>query len=98
MLILAFGLKTAPYIFNLFAEALHWIIQRHIPAALRHYLDDFPFIFPPGSKICNLAVECPYKSFGNRVVQENGWTLAFSDGFFTVQGFVGHTQKPKQKQ
>jgi hypothetical protein len=27
LLVLVFGLKSAPYIFNLFAEALHWIIQ-----------------------------------------------------------------------
>ncbi|KAF5393592.1 hypothetical protein D9757_000002 [Collybiopsis confluens] len=46
-LVLTFGLKNAPYIFNLFAEALHWIIQRHIPANLRHYLDDFLLIFSP---------------------------------------------------
>ena len=42
---LIFGAKTAPYIFNLFASALHWIIQRHIPAAIQHYLDDFLPIF-----------------------------------------------------
>ncbi|KAF5379032.1 hypothetical protein D9615_006011 [Tricholomella constricta] len=59
LLVLAFGLKSAPYIFNLFAEALHWIIQRHIPAALRHYLDDFLLIFGPSSDpvVCNAAVE-----------------------------------------
>ena len=28
-IILIFGIKSAPYIFNLFAEVLHWIIQRH---------------------------------------------------------------------
>ena len=43
--VLAFGLCSAPYIFNLFAEALHWIIQRHIPARLQHYLDDFFLLF-----------------------------------------------------
>lgn len=42
---LSFGLRSAPYIFNLFAEALHWIIARHLPAFLRHYLDDFLLIF-----------------------------------------------------
>ena len=59
MLVLAFGLKTAPYIFNLFAEALHWIIERHIPAALCHYLDDFILIFHPDwdLSICYAAVE-----------------------------------------
>ncbi|GLB45363.1 putative transposition, RNA-mediated [Lyophyllum shimeji] len=46
-IVLVFGLRSAPYIFNLFAEALHWIIRRHIPGALRHYLDDFLPIFPP---------------------------------------------------
>jgi len=34
LVVLIFGSKSAPYIFNLFAEALHWIIQWHIPAAL----------------------------------------------------------------
>ena len=46
---LSFGLRSAPYIFNLFAEALHWILQRHIPARIRHYLDDFLQIFHPSS-------------------------------------------------
>jgi hypothetical protein len=59
LLVLAFGLKNAPYIFNLFAEALHWIIQRHIPAALRHYLDDFLLIFPTNTQnsLADAAVE-----------------------------------------
>src|SRR5882724_1809697 len=39
--VLMFGGKSAPYIFNLFAQGLHWIIQWHIPAAIQHYLDDF---------------------------------------------------------
>jgi len=48
-IVLMFGGKSAPYIFNLFAEALHWIIQKHIPARLRHYLDDFLPIFEPST-------------------------------------------------
>ena len=54
-----FGGKSAPYIFNLFLGALHWIIQRHIPAALRHYLDDFLLIFKPSIPIelANDAIE-----------------------------------------
>ena len=57
--LLVFGLKNTPYIFNLFAEALHWIIQRHIPAALFHYLDDFLLIFPSDTQysLANAAVE-----------------------------------------
>jgi len=42
---LMFGGKSALYIFNLFAEGLHWIIQWHIPATIWHYLDDFLSIF-----------------------------------------------------
>ncbi|KAG5337941.1 hypothetical protein C0989_008624 [Termitomyces sp. Mn162] len=59
LIVLAFGLKSAPYIFNLFAKALHWIIQRHIPASLRHYLDDFLLMFSPSvpSETPNAAVE-----------------------------------------
>jgi hypothetical protein len=48
-IVLGFGCRSAPYIFNLFAEALHWILQRHLPAAIRHYLDDFLKIFAPNT-------------------------------------------------
>jgi hypothetical protein len=47
---LPFGLRTAPYIFNLFAEAFHWILGRALAPFLTevvHYLDDFLFISPP---------------------------------------------------
>ncbi|KAF7366908.1 Integrase/recombinase xerD [Mycena sanguinolenta] len=46
-LVLGFGCRSAPYIFNLFAEALHWILERNLPAFIRHYLDDFLKIFAP---------------------------------------------------
>jgi hypothetical protein len=57
--VLMFGIKSAPYIFNLFAEALHWIIKRHIPGDLRHYLDDFLPAFPPSTPLAtaNSAVQ-----------------------------------------
>ena len=39
---LPFGLATAPFLFNLFAEALHWILQCLLPVFyINHYLDDF---------------------------------------------------------
>lgn len=49
-LFLMFGLRSAPYIFNLFSEALHWILDHHIPARIRHYLDDFLKIFVPDTR------------------------------------------------
>lgn len=39
---LPFGLATAPFLFNLFAEALHWILQCLLPTFhMNHYLDDY---------------------------------------------------------
>jgi hypothetical protein len=38
-----FGLRTAPRIFNLFAEALHWVFETLYEWNLMHYLDDFLF-------------------------------------------------------
>ncbi|KAJ5894645.1 hypothetical protein N7495_006336 [Penicillium taxi] len=47
---LPFGLATAPFLFNLFAEALHWILQCLLPAFhISHYLDDFIAITQPSS-------------------------------------------------
>jgi hypothetical protein len=43
---LPFGLATAPFLFNLFAEAFHWILQSWLPLDLEHYLDDFIFTVP----------------------------------------------------
>lgn len=39
---LSFGLATSPFIFNLFAEALHWMLHSYLGwTNLEHYLDDF---------------------------------------------------------
>jgi hypothetical protein len=38
---LPFGLHTAPFLFNMFAEGLHWILELLYNQALVHYLDDF---------------------------------------------------------
>jgi reverse transcriptase-like protein len=44
---LPFGLATAPFLFNLFAEGLHWILQSWLQwDLLDHYLDDFILIIP----------------------------------------------------
>jgi len=41
---LPFGLGTSPFLFNLFAEALHWIFNYIYKQYLVHYLDDFLLI------------------------------------------------------
>lgn len=43
---LSFGLSTAPFIFNLFGEGLHWILLSYLRWALVHYHDDFVAVFP----------------------------------------------------
>ncbi len=42
---LSFSLSTAPLIFNLFGEGLHWILVSYLRLILVHYLDDFIAIF-----------------------------------------------------
>ena len=65
---LTFGLKSAPYIFNLFTEVLHWIIQKHIPGSLKHYLDDFLPIFLPSTSLdlANQAIDW-IQALGNQL-------------------------------
>ena len=46
---LPFGLRIAPWIFNLFSEALHWIFATIHGWNLTHYLDDFFIVFPRGT-------------------------------------------------
>ena len=51
---LPFGLQTVPYLFNLFAEVFHRILEDTLHAqGLRgriiHYLDDFLIVLPPES-------------------------------------------------
>ena len=54
-LFLPFGLRTAPRIFNLFSEALHWIFETLLGWNVTHYLDDFLFVFEPDSDLLSNA-------------------------------------------
>ena len=45
---LPFGLRTAPFLFDLFAKGLHWILITVLGwAIILHYLDDFFAVLPP---------------------------------------------------
>jgi hypothetical protein len=46
---LPFGLRTAPRIFNLFSEAIHWVLETKYGWSVTHYLDDFFAVFPPNT-------------------------------------------------
>ena len=54
---LPFGLRSSPFIFNTFADALTWILVHkfHI-SALVHYLDDF-FVCAPTRELCQAKVD-----------------------------------------
>ena len=48
---LPYGLRTAPYVFNLFAEVFHWILadkmkSQEMQGEVIHYLDDFLIVLP----------------------------------------------------
>lgn len=60
---LSFGLRTAPFIFNLFAEGLHWLWTRSQPwLRLRHYLDDFIGVLPPDGVCRRGLVHAKFRS------------------------------------
>jgi len=67
---LPFGLCTAPWIFNLFGEALHWIFETLEEWNVTHYLDDFFFVFPPCTDTAPLSAEF------DRVLSELGLSKA----------------------
>ena len=54
---LPFGLRSAPYLFNQFADALHWILRTNydIPLLI-HYLDDYLVMEQPASPRCTQRV------------------------------------------
>ncbi|KAL5505879.1 hypothetical protein EMCRGX_G007418 [Ephydatia muelleri] len=49
---LPFGLRSAPALFNHYAEALDWIMANNYGAQLLHYLDDFLLVGPPSEDTC----------------------------------------------
>src|SRR5271156_696554 len=67
---LPFGLRTAPRIFNLFAEALHWVLETLFEWNVTHYLYDFLFVFPPHTDISSISAQF------DSVLEEFGLTKA----------------------
>ena len=53
---LPFGLRTAPRIFNLFSEAIHWIMELY-GWTVCHYIDDFLTILHPDEDIHKASAE-----------------------------------------
>ncbi|SAM84674.1 uncharacterized protein UBRO_20844 [Ustilago bromivora] len=59
---LTFGGRSSPWLFNLFAEALHWVLQSTMSNPVDHYLDDFFGAVPAdsnlGQLLHSLALAC----------------------------------------
>ena len=50
---LPFGLRSAPFLFNQLANAIHWTLRNNYNIShILHYLDDFLTAGPPDSNIC----------------------------------------------
>ena len=50
---LPFGLRSAPYLFNQFADALEWILRNNYGLQwVIHYLDDYLIHGPPNNNLC----------------------------------------------
>lgn len=54
---LPFGLRSAPMIFNAYADALEWILREQGCRYIIHYLDDFLILGPPISSECQSALQ-----------------------------------------
>ena len=76
-LFLPFGLRTAPFIFNLFSEGLHWISNWVFGRDLVHYLDDFLFVNDPDPEFFGTLTS--YLGFTENVKKrKDGWVVDFT--------------------
>ncbi|TKY91067.1 hypothetical protein EX895_000003 [Sporisorium graminicola] len=59
---LTFGGRSSPWLFNLFAEMVHWLVSTTTTHLVEHYLDDFFGAVPsddnPGAPLHSLALAC----------------------------------------
>ena len=63
---LPFGLRSAPFLFNMVAEAIEWILRYHFHQQYCfHYLDDFFFAGSPQTDSCMVALMDMIQLCGN---------------------------------
>ena len=84
--LLPFGLRTAPFLFGLVANGLHWVMAANpdfaVPDfAILHYLDDFLAIGPQSTDVvaydCSFASAC--KRLGFQIKTEKSTTGTITD-------------------
>ena len=83
---LPFGLRSAPYIFNTYAEVLEWILREHGIHYIIHYLDDFLIARKPTSSDCEQAL-----THVLHICQQLGFPIAEGkiEGPATILVFLG---------
>ena len=65
-LVLPFGLRSAPFIFDSVASAVHWILSHNYHVhPLFHYLDDFLTLGPPSSPVFPAHVDTSFTVFNH---------------------------------
>ena len=70
------GLRTAPFIFTLFSEGLHWILEWVFSRDLIHYLDDFLLVNDPDPEFFGaLASYCRFTS-RSRALERRGFATS----------------------
>ena len=74
---LPFGLRTAPFIFNLFGEGLHWILEWVFNRSVVHYLDDFLLIQDPDPEFFGILAR--YLGLSEKFVKrQDGYVVDFT--------------------
>lgn len=101
---LTFGGRSSPWLFNLFAEMVHWLVSTTTSHLVNHYLDNFFGAVPaqdnPGGPLHSLELACaalglqlsPLKTFSGTTRLE-----VLGIEFDTVQQMVGITAERKQR-
>ncbi|SPO22535.1 uncharacterized protein UTRI_01213 [Ustilago trichophora] len=101
---LTFGGRSAPWLFNLFAESLHWVVQSTTNHPVEHYLDDFFGVTPSsaaaGLPLHALALAC--RAFGLQLApSKTSWNQTRLEilgiEVNTIQQTVGITVERRQR-
>ena len=83
---LPFGLRSAPKILNVLADAIEWMLKQEGIEVVLHYLDDYPLVGAHNSPECERVLSILLRVFG-----ELGLLVATnkSEGPTTQMTFLG---------
>ena len=93
-----FGLRSAPKVFNVVADAIDWIVKRHGVELLWHYLDDFITCGPAGTDECSFNLQM-CKHLGVPLAEEKleGPTTALDFLSILIDTVKGELRLPVEK-